>query len=227
MPTREGMRFVGPVERFGMSSGNRFGKPTFEEPLSIEINHAVLTTQYLETIERVDMTSLKQFRLLSSLVATFTVVLFLFSASLSSAQTQPTVLTTLQNASSVAVPGYISLSLDEGSELRVGLSDVQARSSSPMYQTVGLKQRQPEPGFQAVHADTGLTEIVDYYRNTLTLTELGFGSLVETISRYGVVYAFEKGDHAMTAVFTQQDDSVAADLSWIVYDGMKLSGHLK
>lgn len=67
------------------------------------------------------MTSLKQVRLVSSLVATFTIVLFLISANLSSAQTQTTA-PTLQNASSVAVPAYRSLSLNEGSELRVRLS---------------------------------------------------------------------------------------------------------
>lgn len=80
-------------------------------------------------------------------------------------------------------------------------------------------------GFQAVHADTSLTEIVDYYWNTLT--ELGFESSVKTMSRHEIVYAFENGDRAVTAVFSQQGDRVVADLSWALYDGVKLSGRVK
>lgn len=170
------------------------------------------------------MTSFKRVHLVSSMVATLIVVLFLFSVSLSSAQTQPTV-PTLQSASSVAVPGYISLSVDEGGELQVSFSDVRARSSSPRFQTLGLKQGQPEAGFRAVHTDTSLTEIVDYYWNTLT--DLGFQSSVKTMSRYKIAYAFENGNRDLTAVFTEQGDSVVADLSWTLYDGMKLSGRVK
>lgn len=90
---------------------------------------------------------------------------------------------------------------------------------------MGRKQGQPGAGFQAVHATTSLTDIVDYYRNTLT--KLNFKSSVETISRYKIIYAFENSYRDLTTVFTQQDDSVVADLSRIVYDGMKLSGRLK
>lgn len=166
------------------------------------------------------MTSSKQVRTVGSLVAT----LFLFSASLSSAQTQLTV-PTLQNASPVAAPGYLALSLDEGSELQVRLSDNQAKGSSPKFQTVGLKQGQTKAGFRTVHANTSLTEILDYYWNTLT--ELSFESSVETMSRFDMVYAFENGNRAVTAVFSQQGNSIVADLSWALYDGMKLSGRVK
>lgn len=100
------------------------------------------------------MTSLKQVRPVSSSVATLIVVLFLFSAGLSSAQTQPTVLT-LQNASPVAALGYLDLWSDEGGELQVRLSDDQAKSSSLRFQTVGLKQEQTETGFQAVDRVSG------------------------------------------------------------------------
>lgn len=132
--------------------------------------------------------------------------------SLSSAQPEPAV-PVLEHASPVAAPGYLGLSFD-GGELRVRLSDVQAAHLSPEFQTVGLKQGQPDTGFRAVHTDTSLTEIVTYYWSRLA--ELGFESSVATSDRYRVVYAFRNGDRELTAIFTQQSDAVVADLSWPV-----------
>ncbi|CAA9551950.1 MAG: hypothetical protein AVDCRST_MAG86-1503 [uncultured Truepera sp.] len=130
--------------------------------------------------------------------------------SLSSAQPEPTT-PVLDHASPVAAPGYLGLSFNRG-ELRVRLSDVQAAHLSPKFQTVGLKQGQPDTGFRAVHADTSLTEIVNYYWSRLA--ELGFESSVATTDRYRVVYAFRNGERELTAIFTQQSAAVVADLSW-------------
>ncbi len=129
--------------------------------------------------------------------------------SLSSAQPEPT--TPVQHASPIAAPGYLGLSFN-GGELQVRLSDVQVAHLSPEFQTVGLKQGQPNTGFRAVHTDTSLTKIVTYYWSRLA--ELGFESSVATSDRYRVVYAFRNGDRELTAVFTQQSDAVVADLSW-------------
>lgn len=128
---------------------------------------------------------------------------------LSSAQPEPTT-PVFEHASPVAAPGYLGLSFN-GGELRVRLSDVQAARLSPEFQTLGLKQGQPDTGFRAVHADTSLTEIVNYYWSRLA--ELGFESSVAITDRYRVVYAFGNGERELTAVFTQQGDAVVADLS--------------
>lgn len=116
------------------------------------------------------------------------------------------------HASPVAAPAYLGLGYVQGT-LRVSTSSTSAASLSPEAQTITYKEGQRPAGFEALHANTTLSEVVSYYWGALS--GLGFTSSIEAGSRRVTSYRFEKGDSRLLAVFTQDEGNVVADLSWI------------
>jgi hypothetical protein len=118
---------------------------------------------------------------------------------------------TLQHASPVAAPTYLGLGYDKGI-LQVSTSTTQADALSPKVQTIAFKNDQLPAGFEALHTNTGLTEVVGYYWDALS--KLGFTGSVDSESRRVVSYRFSNGNGRLMAVFTQNEKGVLADLSW-------------
>lgn len=118
---------------------------------------------------------------------------------------------TLQHTSPVAAPTYLSLDYTQGI-LQVATSTSEADTLSPKVQTIAFKDGQLPAGFEALHANTGFTEVVSYYWDALT--RLGFTGSVDTESRRVVSYSFSNGNSRLKAVFTQNEKGVLADLSW-------------
>ena len=118
---------------------------------------------------------------------------------------------TLQHASPVAAPTYLGLNYAQGI-LQVSTSTTEADALSPKVQTIAFKEGQLPAGFEAVHANTGFTEVVSYYWGALT--RLGFTGSVDSESRRVVSYSFSNGNSRLKAVFTQSEKGVLADLSW-------------
>lgn len=120
--------------------------------------------------------------------------------------------TAIRHASPVVAPTYLGLSYVQG-VLRVSTSNTDADYLSPKVQTITYKEGQQPAGFQALHTDTTLSEVVSYYWKALS--ELGFTTSVDAGSRRVTSYRFENGDSRLLAVFTQDEGNVVADLSWI------------
>ena len=118
---------------------------------------------------------------------------------------------TLQHDSPVAAPTYLGLGYVQGT-LQVSTSNTDAISLSPKVQTIAFKEGQLSTGFEALHADTTLSEVVSYYWDTLS--ELGFTGSVQEESRRVVTYSFSNGNDVLEAVFTQDEGEVLADFSW-------------
>lgn len=116
------------------------------------------------------------------------------------------------HASPVVAPTYLGLGYVQGT-LQVSTSSSSAADLSPLVQAITFKDGQQPAGFKALHADTTLSEVVDYYWTTLS--ELGFTNAMDAASRRVVSYRFENGDSRLLAVFTQNEGDVVADLSWI------------
>jgi hypothetical protein len=115
------------------------------------------------------------------------------------------------HASPVAAPTYLGFGYVRNT-LRVSMSGTQADTLSPLVQTISFRNGPVDVGFQAVHADTSLTEVTDYYWNALGT--LGFAGSVAGVSRAVASYSFTYGDSRLEAVFTQQGSDILADLSW-------------
>jgi hypothetical protein len=118
---------------------------------------------------------------------------------------------TLQHASPVAAPTYLGLKYAQGI-LQVSTSTTEADALSPKVQTIAFKEGQLPAGFEALHTNTGFTEVVGYYWGALT--RLGFTGSVDSESRQVVSYSFSNGNSRLKAVFTQSEKGVLADLSW-------------
>lgn len=131
-------------------------------------------------------------------------------SSLSSAQNVEAV-STLQYASPVVAPGYLGLGNDVGG-LIVSFSRAKRAASSPLVEAAEVTEGPHGLDLRALHADTSLTEIVDYYWRALT--GLGFTGSVKASTRGKVTYAFVDGERHLEAVFTWQGGDVTADLSW-------------
>ena len=119
---------------------------------------------------------------------------------------------TPQHASPVAAPTYLGLGYNKGI-LQVSTSTTEADTLSPKVQTIAFKDGQLPAGFEALHTNTGFTEVVSYYWGALT--RLGFTGSVDSESRRVVSYSFSNGNSRLMAVFTQDEGNVVADLSWI------------
>ena len=120
--------------------------------------------------------------------------------------------TAIQHASPVVAPTYLGIGYVRGA-LQISTSDTEADYLSPKVQTITYKEGQQPDGFQALHADTTLSEVVSYYWDALS--ELGFSSSMDAGSRRVTSYRFENGYSRLVAVFTQNGGNVVADLSWI------------
>lgn len=116
-----------------------------------------------------------------------------------------------QHTSPVAAPTYLGLGYVRNT-LRVSMSGTKADTLSPPVRTIAFKNGQLEAGFDALHADTSLTEVIDYYWNALSA--LGFTGSVAGVSRQVTSYSFKNGDSRLEAVFTQRGSDILADLSW-------------
>ena len=119
---------------------------------------------------------------------------------------------TLQHASPVVAPTYLGLGYGKGI-LQVLTSTTEADALSPLVQTIAFKDGQLPAGFEALHTNTGFTEVVGYYWDALT--RLGFTGSVDSESRRVVSYSFSNGNSRLKAVFTQNGKGILADLSWI------------
>lgn len=120
--------------------------------------------------------------------------------------------TTIQHASPVVAPTYLGLGYAQGT-LQVLTSNTEADNLSLKVQAITFKNAQQPAGFEAVHTNTTLSEVVSYYWDALS--ELGFTGSVQKESRRAVTYSFEKGESRLAAVFTQDEGEVLADLSWL------------
>jgi len=118
---------------------------------------------------------------------------------------------TLEHDSPVAAPTYLGLDYVQGT-LQVSTSGTDAIGFSPKVQTIAFKEGQLNTGFEALHADTTLSEVVSYYWDALS--ELGFTGAVQEGSRRVVTYSFGNGNNVLEAVFTQDEGEVLVDVSW-------------
>lgn len=120
--------------------------------------------------------------------------------------------TTTQHASPVAAPTYLGLGYAQGM-LQVLTSNTEADNLSPKVQSLVHEDGLLPAGFEAVHINTTLSEVVSYYWNTLS--KLGFTLSVKAASGDSVSYSFANGASRLAATFTEDNGSVLADLSWI------------
>lgn len=67
--------------------------------------------------------------------------------------------------------------------------------------------------FSSVHLGSSLSEVSDYYQNTLT--QLGFEGTTESVSETLMVWTFEKGGRQLSAVFNRGGNGVVANISWL------------
>jgi hypothetical protein len=119
--------------------------------------------------------------------------------------------TSLAHTSPVAAPTYLGLGYSQDT-LQVSTSSTDAIGLSPKVQTIAFKEGQLNTGFEALHADTTLSEVVAYYWETLS--DLGFRGSVEALSGEAVRYSFSNGGTHLEAVFTQHSSDISADFSW-------------
>jgi hypothetical protein len=116
----------------------------------------------------------------------------------------------LQHVSPVVAPTYLGLGCSQNT-LQVSTSSSDAADLSPLVHTVTFEKGQLSSGFEALHADSSLSEVVSYYWETLS--DLGFSGSVEALSGEAVNYSFSNGAERLRATFTQQTEGVSADLS--------------
>lgn len=132
-------------------------------------------------------------------------------STLSFSQSEPAPQPAPQYVSPVVAPTYLGLGYSQDT-LQVSTRSSDAADLSPLVHTITFEQGRLSSGFEALHADTSLSEVVSYYWKTLS--DLGFSGSVEALSGETVSYSFRNGAERLRATFTQQTEGASADLSW-------------
>ncbi len=111
-----------------------------------------------------------------------------------------------------AEPNSLQISYDQGTfqgALQAALTG-SGDAASPSLETSALTV--DGSGFSTVYAYTSLSEVVDHYWDVLT--RLGFEGTA-SVTEADASYTFRSGELWVKVVFSQQADTITADLSWL------------
>lgn len=114
------------------------------------------------------------------------------------------------------VMGYLSFSAGDNG-LHTTVSAAKFAGASPLFSSFQVTQGALQPGlnevvasadvgFEAVHAYTNMTAVIDYYWNNLT--GLGYTQQMISFTPQSMEYHFASADKQYRAVFTMVDDEI-------------------